>query len=431
MSRPPVTVVLPFWGSAAEAREALARLASIELRDGDAALLVDNTADGVAAEAEPPAGVRVVRSPVTASAYAARNVGVEHAETEWILFIDADCRPRADLLDRYWDPPPGERAGLVAGGVTGTPGQGGIVPAYARSRGHLDQALLAHHPYRPMAVTANLLVRRAAWEAVGGFLERTRSGADADFCWRVVDAGWEMELREGAAVTHDHRATLRALLAQTRRDGAGGRWLAGRWEGYRPAFGARDFLRAAAGAVLWPLLGQPRRGLFKAIDGIWGAAFDLGMLQSNGTPQPPAPPAEVVVVAEAFPRPDDPLVGALADAAARGQAVVVEAARQPRRPDWARARAIPAAVWEDDGPWARAVAAARLLPRRAPSLEHAPAALRLRAAAPGARVLAEPALAPLASRLSRAAGRADLRVEPVADVAAALAEAAEVAAGAR
>src|SRR3954466_4379229 len=99
-----------------------------------------------------------------------------------------------------------------------------------------------------MAVTANLLVRREAWEQIGGFQEGTRSGADAEFCWRLQEAGWTLEHRPGAAVIHRHRDTRAALLCQSARDGAGGAWL----ENRRPGAGARpplvrELARALAG----------------------------------------------------------------------------------------------------------------------------------------------------------------------------------------
>ena len=64
----------------------------------------------------------------------------------------------------------------------------------------------------PGAATANLLVRRAAWAAVGGFLEGIRSGGDFEFCWRVADAGGRLEFRarrRGRAPPPDDRARHR------------------------------------------------------------------------------------------------------------------------------------------------------------------------------------------------------------------------------
>ena len=415
--RPPVTVVLPFHGSAAEAGVALAELERLRLRAGDAALLVDNTEEDVTRSCSTPEQVRVLSSPVKRSAYAARNFGAELAQTDWILFVDADCRLVPDLLDRYFDPPPADRAGAVAGQVTGTPGQQGLVPAYIRSRRHLDQSVLQDHPYRPMAVTANLLVRRAAWLELGGFAERTRSGADNDFCWRLLDAGWTLEYRDGAAVTHDHRAGIRALLEQARRDGAGGTWLARRFPGHRPLMGPREFLRAVAGAIGWPLLGRPRRGLFKAIDAVWGAALDIGALASNAPPSPPGRSAELIALLEEFPVAGDPLVAGLARQAETGAAVRVEARRRPERCDWTSARRVNVDLWEDDAPLARLTSALRpsLRVRRRLPPELGPPARRLALAAPGARVLADAAMLETARLLARAAGRPDLHVDRIAD----------------
>jgi GT2 family glycosyltransferase len=423
MQRPAVTTILPFHGSVDEAREALDRLDRLELRSGDAVLLVDNTEDGVALR-QPRAGtIAVVDCPVKRSAYAARNVGAELAASDWLLFVDADCRLPADLIDRYFEPPPAEAAGAVAGQVVGTPDQPGVVPRWVRSRHHLDQEVLQDYYHRPMVVTANLLVRKAAWEVVGGFAERTRSGADNDFAWRLLDAGWTIEYRANAQVMHDHRATLPALLAQARRDGAGGRWLARRHPGYPARMGARAYARALAGAAVWPVLGQPRRGLHKALDGIWSAANDLGTLESNAPPEPPRPPAKLLVLLEEFPTPGDPLVAAIAGAANDGSPICVEARRRPTVADWTSGRAVPVRLWEDDAPLARLAAAARLGPRRGlrSPQELGPPALRLRAAAPEARVLVEPGLMEVARLLSRLAGRADLRLEPMGDRAAAAA----------
>ena len=383
MPRPPVSVVLPFHGSPDDAEAAAAALRSLELRPGDELIVADNTEENVFA-AHAGGALTVLAAPVKRSAYAARNAGAEHASGEWVLFLDADCRPRPDLIDRYFDAAPGDRCGAVAGQVRGAEGQRGIVPAYIRSRGHLDQAIGLAHPYRPMAVTANLLVRRAALEGVGGFQEQTLSGADADLCWRLQDAGWSLELREEASVEHVHRSDLRALVAQTVRDGAGGRWLARRWPGYPPHPPlARELARGLAGAVGWTLLLQPRRGLFKLIDIVFVLAATVGSWRSNAAPAALPPPAAAVVFADEFPG-----VGTAVDG-------WVEAARRPVRPDWAAARGTAARFTEDDGPWVRAAALVRLAARRplralrggAAAAEWAPAALRLARARP-ARVTA-------------------------------------------
>ena len=232
-----------------------------------------------------------------------------------------------------------------------------------------------------MAVTANLLVRRAAFAEVGGFAEGTRSGADAELCWRLQDAGWGLELRERALVHHEHRADLRALLVQSARDGAGGRWLARRHPGFAPhAPLGRELARAVAGGLAWLLRGRPQRALFKLIDGVHTIAGWAGSLQSNGAPLE-RPPGAPVAFVEEFP-------GApVADGAA------VEALRRPATGDWSRARGHAGWWAEDEGAAVRARALLRLAARR-------PAAARAVVRERGLRAAA--ALAPAAARLDRA-----------------------------
>lgn len=402
MTRPAVTIVLPFYGSRSEAAGSLSRLAAVRRQPDDRALLVDNTDDAIAAGLETADGVAVLVSPVKRSAYGARNVGAASAATDWVLFVDADCRFGEGLLDAYFDPVPGPRVGALGGRVDGTPGQRGLAPEWTRSRRLLsNETTIVHHEHRPMAVTANLLVRRDAWAAVGGFAERTRSGADADFCWRLADAGWSLEYRHGAHVLHDHRPTLRALLSQSRRDGAGATWLARRHPGFDGLMHGRDFARAAVGALAWPLLGQPRRGLYKAIDGAWGLAARVGAAcDTNATDAPAESDARLVVVVDEWPRSGEPLVAALGGR----RAVRVEARRRANAPDWRAARHVPVSFWEDDSP------ADRL---RRPRGELGPAARRLARARSAVVVAAAPEMTGAARRLTALAGRADAVVRPI------------------
>src|SRR3954451_22960489 len=108
MPRPPVDIVVPFLAGNAELRDLLVRLRTIRQEPGDTLTGVDNRpegAGGVASDAD------VVRAPERQSSYFARNRGVARGTAEWIVFLDADVEPAADLLDRYFELPPGERTG--------------------------------------------------------------------------------------------------------------------------------------------------------------------------------------------------------------------------------------------------------------------------------------------------------------------------------
>jgi GT2 family glycosyltransferase len=207
------------------------------------------------------------------SSYYARQAAARQAGGEWLLFLDADVEPEPGLLAGYLDPPPGERVGVLAGGIVDWVAEDTPVARYIARRRKLDQATTLAHP-RPYAQTANCLVRRAAFEAVGGFPDPVRSGGDADLCWRLAAAGWTLEARPAARVRHRNRTTLRALLGQLHRHGSGMQWLDTRYPGAFPPPRPREL----AGRLR--LLGR-RDGVYDFL-ALW--ARDLGRLHANGDP---------------------------------------------------------------------------------------------------------------------------------------------------
>jgi hypothetical protein len=242
-TRPAVDIVVPFVGSGDE-RSAV--LAWIEPLGADRVVLVDNGSDPA-----PPDDERVLCAGRRASSYFARNRGAALGDSEWIVFLDDDTQPAPDLLKRYFAEPVDERVAVLAGGVGDeVPDHVASLPLAARFaalRGPMDQSNTLHHAGGRWgyAQTANAAVRRAAFEEVGGFQERVRSGGDADLCFRLRAAGWELEERPGARVTHRNRTTLRALARQRARHGAGAGWLNARYPGsFPPDRGPRRMLRS-------------------------------------------------------------------------------------------------------------------------------------------------------------------------------------------
>ncbi|MFZ1995074.1 MAG: glycosyltransferase, partial [Solirubrobacteraceae bacterium] len=220
MIRPAVSVVMPFAGSRAEAEAALDALRAMHTGPEDELILADNS--GVAVG---PEGVTVV--PVTGeqSPSHARNAGASRASRDWILFLDADCQAPADLLERFFAQNVAEDVGALAGSVVPAAGGDGLAVRYGAAKSFLDQDAHLAHPFMPRAVAANLLVRREAYEAIGGFYEGVRAGEDTDFSWRLQRAGWRLEGRRAAIVEHRYRTTVRALRRQWRGYAAGRAWL--------------------------------------------------------------------------------------------------------------------------------------------------------------------------------------------------------------
>jgi colanic acid/amylovoran biosynthesis glycosyltransferase len=369
--RPPVSVIVPFLGGPEVAHETLEALAALELRAGDEVLLADNTEEGVLKTVASGRPVEVVHAGAERSSYHARNVGAERAANDWLLFVDADCRPGRALLDNYFEDPIDAGCGMVSGPVTGMADQSGRMAGYASSRRHLDQVVELSHSHRPAAVTANLLVRRQVWAEVGGFLEGIRSGGDTDFCWRAQEIGWSLAHAPRAVVEHRHRERVGTLSRQMGRYGAGRAWINRRHGGAlgRPA-PVRGLLRCAAGVLGWSLTARFERALFKAIDAIVLVAYSAGYLLDNSAPSraataPPGPrnPAFVTLV-DLFPALSETFVAEEAHALKRlGAGVRVEASGRPLRPNRERARGIAVSYSEDEGPAGKLGALAWLFAR--------------------------------------------------------------------
>jgi GT2 family glycosyltransferase len=295
--RPAVTVIVPFAGSPRHAAETLRAMQRLELGPDDRVVLADNNAAaggagdgaGTFSGVVLPAGHSVVPAPDQRSSYYARNVAAAGSETEWLLFCDSDCVPGADLIERYLGTPIDAGVGIVAGGVVPlaeSEGPGSAATRWARSRGAIDERFHLDTGPRPAGVTANLLVRRAAWSGVGGFREGIRSGGDVEFCWRVQEAGWGFDHRPRAVVAHRDRDDVAGMLAKARRHGAGRAWVNRIFPGAlpRPPL-ARPLLRGPLVASWWLLRGDRERAALKLLDIRWALALLAGYwLDDNRAP---------------------------------------------------------------------------------------------------------------------------------------------------
>jgi GT2 family glycosyltransferase len=282
--RPPVSVVVPFVGDRAAAELLAANLPRIDMRPGDELIVADNTRHGMST-GPLDAAVRVVSAAAERSSYHARNAGARAAANEWILFLDADCRPVPDLLDAYFVQPPPERCGAIAGTVVGSPAQGALIARYARARGFLNLAGGAEGADWRIAVGGNVLVRRCAFEDVGGFSEGIRSGGDVDLSRRLQRAGWRIERAPAALVEHRHRERLLPFLATIARYGAGSRWLNRRYPGHSPRWPlTKQLALSMRDAVTLTARGRREEGVFRALDGVGLVAHNLGYLAGNAAP---------------------------------------------------------------------------------------------------------------------------------------------------
>ncbi len=299
MPRPAVDVVVPFRGSQARLDELRRRLATVKLRAGDSILIVDNTPGQ---ERHPDRSVeRVERAdggrpsllvgPGRRIPADARNRGAARGSAPWILFLDDDVEPCEDLLDRYFDPGPDDDVALLAGGIhdEAVAADGPAVARYAFLRGATSQEDTFRFGEWGFPKTANLAVRRAAFETVGGFRDDIRAGEDSDLTYRLRALGWTVDRREQAGVIHRNRETVRALIEQKVVHGSGGAWLERRYPGSFPPALRLGMVWWAVRTIVRGLTGLARSGdrdeaLQEVFEPLEAISYELGRSWPNERP---------------------------------------------------------------------------------------------------------------------------------------------------
>ena len=234
---PPVTIAIVSWNT----RDLLARcLESLapEVERGRAEVwVVDNaSSDGspdLVRERFPWANL--IASQENLGFGRAVNLGAEQARADWIAVANADVAVRRGALDALLDAGARDRrAGAIAPRLVLPDGSTqhsvfafptvpfafmvatGLYRAWAgladrmAMPGRWDSGRARRVPW---AVAAFLLVRRSAWEEIGGFDERQWMYAeDLDLCWRLHDAGWATRYEPRAAVDHQSAASTGQLF---------------------------------------------------------------------------------------------------------------------------------------------------------------------------------------------------------------------------
>ncbi|HUF62891.1 MAG TPA: glycosyltransferase [Verrucomicrobiales bacterium] len=182
---------------------------------------------------------------------AARNAGVAASTGELIAFTDDDCVPDRQWLERIvrsretssWD---------AAGGPNLPPPETSLVARTIQcAPGHPSHVMLDDRHAEHLA-GCNLVVTRAAFDAVGGFRSHYRiAGDDVDFCWRLQDIGLTLVYVPDAFVWHKRRERIAAYLTQQAGYGKAESFLfddhRGRFDGFgRTFWRGRLYMDAAA-----------------------------------------------------------------------------------------------------------------------------------------------------------------------------------------
>lgn len=267
--RPSVSIVVTVRNEKDQLRGCLDALAALDYPEYEVVVVDDGSTDGTSdvatthtlAELGAVRTVSVGGTDAPLGIGASRNRGVDAAAHDVIAFTDADCRPHHDWLSELV--PVLASHDLVGGRVR--PAGDAAVSAYEGVNSSLDMGSYAARvdpggetPYLP---TANLVGRRALFEAVG-FPERNVA-EDVALCWDALDDGFSVVYAPSGGVEHVYRSGVRAVASRRSAYGASEALLA-RNHG-REGTASVDVPVTAVLAVVLAILGLSLGGLASSL----------------------------------------------------------------------------------------------------------------------------------------------------------------------
>jgi glycosyltransferase involved in cell wall biosynthesis len=215
---PSFSVVIPTWNRPRQLERCLAALAVLDYpREQFEVVVVDDGSRPPIADRVRPVvpGVRIkwLRQD-NAGPAAARNLGVQHAEGEYLAFIDDDCTPMPEWL--------GQLAAVFArspealvGGRTGNALEGN---PYSTASQLIIETAYCWLPWAGSELqffaSNNFAMRADLFRATGGFDASFRTSEDRDLCDRWVRAGRSLLYAPHAVVQHWHQLTLAGYCRQ-------------------------------------------------------------------------------------------------------------------------------------------------------------------------------------------------------------------------
>ncbi|SHJ61539.1 Glycosyltransferase, GT2 family [Rubritalea squalenifaciens DSM 18772] len=211
--KPRISVIICVYNGEERIGAALESLRQVDYPDYEVIVVDDGSTDGTLEVVRSFDFVKLVQAN-HGGLSVARNAGAAAATGEILAYTDDDCEVDRGWL--HWLARGYAEHGWDALGGPNIPPE----PAFE------DEAVVASAPGAPSHVMlsdelaehipgCNLTVRKAVFEALGGFRAAYLvAGDDVDFCWRLEEGGYKIGFEGAAFVWHRRRTTFYRYLKQ-------------------------------------------------------------------------------------------------------------------------------------------------------------------------------------------------------------------------
>jgi cellulose synthase/poly-beta-1,6-N-acetylglucosamine synthase-like glycosyltransferase len=252
---PMLSVVIPVYNEEQEISELLESLLDLNWpSDRLEILCVDNNSTDKSLEILRSYPITVLQE-ATPGPYAARNTAISQAQGEFIAFTDADCKVSPNWLLELWQAFDTPDVGAVGGS---------IIPRTVSNYVDYFEGCVFKSPnhsrgtdrIKPYVVTANVMYRKAAFDQLGLFDDKSFSGPDVEMSWRIVQSGYytlKICPDHQAIVQHRYRTQLRDFTYVLERDAYGWFFLASTHPQMAPIPQPfKYFLKLLLGLIVYP-----------------------------------------------------------------------------------------------------------------------------------------------------------------------------------
>ena len=139
-------------------------------------------------------------------AAAARNLGAKQAQSEILLFTDADCVPESNWVEAMIAPFADQEIVGVCGVVRTR--QTGLIPRFIQLEYDYRYRNIARHRQIDFINTGTAGYRKHVFMDSGGFREDLLGAEDTELSFRLASAGYRMVFAPQAVVYHSHPESM-------------------------------------------------------------------------------------------------------------------------------------------------------------------------------------------------------------------------------